>query len=266
MFQNSFHENWLNFYPKTLEILFSLPTAIFQDYNLSRSIKVFILMFSWINYLTIVQKIQGKIRVVDIAIGVVLIFNPVVIYQFFTLYIDDLLYLLVFNFVVYFLLSEFSLAIAVLSLAIGSKISYGVFGIILFPCVVLIYRYLYDFDWNEAHEMVMKSLKKWTSITIVVLALFVSGHQYIANTYNYHNPGYGFIGEGKKNIIDSFIPPRMVEKNRFERFVYTYFSYSRNYCIQDDCQKFLTFDREGVKDFFRSYSAMKVVDPNLNGF
>ena len=59
----------------------------------------------------------------------------------------------------------------------------------------------------------------------------------------------------------------MRDKNKISKFIYTYFSYSRNYCTTNDCQNFISlWNKQWIKEFFRSYKALWTYDPNLNGF
>ena len=259
---------WLNYYPKTIEILFGWFGSFFRNYDMWRILKLTVILLSFLNITYVIKKNVWKLTWWHFLITLLIVLNPVVLSQLFTFYIDDVLYLLLINFAVYVFLWDVKIWLIVFSLMVSAKLSYLCFWLISIVFLVLILS-IYK------KENVLKIIKdyynliseKWlVRILFVILIILVSWYQYLINTFKYHNPLYWFYWEWKTDIISMFEPPVMKDKNKILKFIYVYFSYSSNYCVSDDCQNFMKIDKWFLKNFYNSYSALLFPDPNLNWF
>lgn len=279
-FKDNFSSIRLNYYPKTIEILFSGFSSFFSNYDMGRIFKLFLIILSLINVNFFFHNIKKKNKInlgnsiksnniyLYLLLSFIIVFNPVVLYQFFSLYIDDVLYLLLINFFIYFFLKETKIALIVFSILISSKISYALFGWLGLLFSIFGYSFFYKQSLKESISYHYKKLWGITLIRIVFIFIlfFVWTHQYIINSYKYNNPFYWFIWEGKKDIITMFQPPKMKKTNKLNKFRQTFFSYSRNYCVTDQCLSYFSFDKKWLQEYITSYRALTNVDPNINGF
>jgi len=270
LFFDSFKSTWLSYYPKTIEILFSWFSSFFKNPDMWRILKIFLIWISLINSLYLIKKIRNwKFKRRYFLLATIIVLNPVVIYQFFTLYIDDILYLLLINFFIYFFIWETKMALLVFAIMISSKISYLLFGGLWLVAIIWINGIYYRKSYIGIikHTYMSISTNKIIRISIITLIGIVWLHQYIINAYRYHNSLYGFAWAWKQDIISMFQPPVMKDRDVISKFAYTYFSYSRNYCITDDCQRFINpTTKAWIREFFWSYQTLGKYDPNLNGF
>lgn len=96
------------YYPKIIEALFSGFSAITDTLDAGRIFKLILMVLSGINVVVFLRKVWEKgwwKKWWRIALfTIIIVVNPVVMYQFFTLYIDDVLYLLLVNVLIYFFL------------------------------------------------------------------------------------------------------------------------------------------------------------------
>ncbi len=267
---DTFKSSRLNFYPKTMEILFSWFAAFFKNYDMWRIFKIFLILLSFINVIYVIRKTaKHKLKWRHFLLIAIVVLNPVVIYQFFTIYIDDILYLLLVNFFIYFFLWETKIALFIFAIMISSKISYVLFGGLGFISMIRIYSIYHNISLSDTIKKHYRNIWSTHAIKIILLIIIfaVWCHQYLINTYKYHNPLYWFAWTSKIDIIWKFQPPIMRDENKISKFTYTFFSYSRNFCVRDECQEFISLkNKDDIKKFFKSYNALWFYDPNLNGF
>lgn len=247
--------NYLNFYPKIIEIIFSLFWSIFWE-NYSRIFKIFLISVTFLNYFELLNKLKLKKDFKNIIIWILIILNTVVINQFFTLYIDDVLYLLFLNWIFYFFEGSYIFWSIVLVLASFSKINFILFSCIwVFISLILKHKILKDFDYK-------KILNK-KNILIILAITIICGYQNILNTFNYWNPFYGFVWKSKNFALNmANDKPPLLKSWKNQDFFYTYSSLSNIDCkIDNHCLKPINLiSLNWIKDFFSSYKLTYIYD------
>lgn len=257
---------YLDFYPKHIEIIFSWFSSVFWLWQ-ERLFKVFLIISSFLNYLYLLKKLDKKANFINILIWIFLILNPVVIYQFFSLYIDDVLYLLFLNGAFYIFIWEYILWIALFSLCAWAKINYSVFSLIWLT-LSYYFRNIYILKSKFFKNFKIDFLSKKMVLIITFLAILWL-HQNILNTFKFQNPFYWFIWSGKEfsSSMANDKPP-LLKENKLSEFYYTYFSYSNIDCkITNKCLE--TFDFTNInwlKKFISSYKLSYIYDLQTSWF
>jgi hypothetical protein len=209
------------YYPKTIEVLFSGFSALTDTLDAGRILKLILIVLSGINVVQFLKSFPlaqswKNWRWIGVFVFIIVV-NPVVMYQFFTLYIDDVLYLLLVNFLMYVWLGNTKIALFVFALMVGAKLSYGFFGVLGLLVVIGSLACVRKVSFLNVVSACYQDLGKtsWVRILVLLMGIWVGLHQYLANAWNFHNPLYGFVGEGKKDIISMFQPPQMQKQSKF---------------------------------------------------
>lgn len=271
-FFDVFESKWLNYYPKTLEVMFSGFASFFSNPDMWRIFKIFLIFISFVNVLFLFKKLKHS----QLSFGYVFliaffsVLNPVVLSQFFTLYLDDILYLLLLNFWIYFFLEEIPLSFLYLTLLFSAKINYAFFWffalLTMFFVNSIYYKYRF-WDLLLAYRQRLAG-KTFFRYCVIIVFFLVAFHQYILNYIKYSNPAYWFIWDKRVDIISMFQPPFIRDQNKLSKFFYLYTSYSKNACFTDSCLEGFVFTpfTDFIHNFFSTYSALSACDSNINWF
>jgi hypothetical protein len=269
LFDQSTTSIWLAYYPKTIEILFAWIGSFFNNPDQGRILKIMLIIITYSNIFYIYNKHVSKNTINSLIIAAIITLNPVVLYQFFTLYIDDVLYLLFINSILYWINKDTIYSLLAIALVVSSKISHLIFWWLgLIVCIIITSLYYHQTLKEQIIERRSLIKTHWSikSLALIIIILFWL-HQYIINWYYFHNPLYGFMWEWKKDIVTMFQPPKLRNTPKRKKFVIMYSSYSSNYCVIDSCLRPINiFSKAWIKEFASSYKAMSIYDPNINGF
>lgn len=177
----------------------------------------------------------------------ILIYNPVVISQFFTYYVDGLLYL-------YFLTGVFALInwnldytngknpcrailIFIMSSCITLNIKFG--GLLCFVCILLcatIFWMLQKIKFTQNQQYKSLSLKIfntkifWYSVLVIIVLALVSGiNPYFTNVSKHRNIIYPLAGANKIDVITLNTPKGFENRSSCHKFFISLFAKSANY-------------------------------------
>jgi len=173
-----------------------------------------------------------------------LVYNPIVLAQFFTYYVDGLMYL-------YFLISLLSIVdmetseggrgiikplfFFIVSSVILMNIKLG--GVLCFICIILcalIFLALGKFFPNFKIKT-FNSKAFWASVLAVIFLTLLSGiNPYFTNILKERHPLYPLAGEGKRDIITLNSPRLFENKPPYYKFFISLFSRTDNFTYKDD--------------------------------
>ncbi len=178
------------------------------------------------------SKITQKMRFL---FSFILIYNPVLLSQFLTYYIDGLLYL-------YMLIATFSIIhinicakekektfipslFFIISSVILMNIKLG--GVLYFICILLGIFIICQINKIKPIVQMPKSAKKTfllSSLIIVLLTLLSGINPYFTNISKQRHPLYPLVGKNKIDIMTPNTPKRIIHKSKIQRFFISIFA------------------------------------------
>ncbi len=254
------YSNFLSFYPKTIEILFSM-FSLFWSILDARILKVFLIFITFSNYFYLLKKFSLKNNFLNILIWILFILNPVVINQFFTLYIDDVLFLMLVNLIFYVFNGEMLFWLILLWIIWSAKITYLWFWVWALFLWIFLRKIVFE---KDVFFQIKETFKYKTISTFTILwSLFVLLHNYILNFINKWNLFYGFIWKSPSiwaNMASD--KPPILQTSKLNDFFYTFASNTTIWCKTDNsCIKLMDFfSLNWIKDILNSYKLTYVYD------
>lgn len=236
---------WVNHYTKAT---WNFAASIYSVTGNIESGKVITLltMFACIclSYAYLYEKNLKKWQAIILAL--VIAFNPIVLAQLFTYYVDGIMAIYIYMLVISLLMlyddkfdliskkEKWLLVASIIIFVMNIKFT-GAF----FACLFTIPLYAFDLFKNRKIEKFGKYFLVQTSIFAIIVIIgigFVGASSYIKNTIFFKNPLYPLAGEGKVDIVTSMQPQSFAEKNRFVKFFESIFSKTENvtYSSGDD--------------------------------
>jgi hypothetical protein len=215
--------NWThNHYPKAQWLLSAGFYSLFGNIEVGKSVNILLTILAFIvAYEFSVNLFEGK-RLISAAFATVFAANPVAMAQMFSGYMDGLLassltiYLL--SLVGYFLFSRkkwLYQSLLILPYLVSLKFTGLAYAVILTAIIALIFAYA------------GKPIRNFVLITFAsfVVAVVAFGfNPYVTNTLQYHHPFYPIHGKGTEYDVSGIKDQEFLDKNRFEKFLYTLFS------------------------------------------
>lgn len=222
---------WTQHYANGSEIWGAVLYSSFGDIEVGKCINLILAVCLCIYSYSTVFKIS-KSKVFSGIFSLSLAFNPILINQFHSYYIDGIVADSLFIFIltlVNFIINKFSVSdkydvalfVASSIIVINSKFTalllWGLFLLVL-GCYIL---YLNIKNKN------IKEIKNFIVIcfcTGIFSVIVVGSSSYVKNTIQYHNPFYPLMGEGSVDIETGNEPESFKNYNHFEKWLYATFS------------------------------------------
>lgn len=259
---------WSHVYPKNMEILLSIFSWIHSDYSdLGRVIKFvifWIAVASVYHFTSFTYPNLRKYGIWFIIFGIIL--HPLLLAQFFTKYIDDMLYCFFILYVIAILSREYILAILLFWVFIWSKLNYVIYAIIVIP---LLSHIFYILQWAKPITLFKDFLqflfdKKKYLPCILILFTLVSSYIYFINIIHYSNPVYPLFWSNKVEVVSNNLPINLKTSSKLTAHVYSFFSYS----LSDFNQTAIImnpFSSHFITSLFLSYKNIEV-DTRMSWF
>ncbi|GGP05329.1 hypothetical protein GCM10010992_20980 [Cloacibacterium rupense] len=213
---------WVNFYQKGNEII---QANIYLVTHKIESGKMFNLLMMYVSGVMVWRFIDTLALkdVHKVLISFIVIFNPVVVTQAFTYYVDGNWYLLLVTSFASLLLYFFDkkpqdLIVFVFSSVIFCSIKFSSIPIfIVFLFFAMLYHYLYQ-----------KRIMVLPYLSVLLLVGICNVHPFNNNLQRGSHILHPFYGEQKIDIINQNIPEVLLHKNRVERILISLFSKTTN--------------------------------------
>lgn len=229
---------WLDHYAKATWMYGASIYAITDNIETGKSINyifVFILFFLFNDYL-----LKKRFKMwQSFLISACCSFNPIVIVQIMTFYVDGTLGLSLFVVILALVtLSDRqyhrSKCLQWLILGTGILICgnikftgliYAGFFCVAFYIGKLIYIYL---NQKEKFVKILKHDTLYYFVVLIITVGIVGSNSYMKNLIDHRNPFYPLMGNEKVDIISGFQPDEFQTMNPYKKFVLTLFSYTEN--------------------------------------
>lgn len=228
---------WVDHYPKAT---WNFAASIYSITNNIESGKVITLLLMCsimcITYAYLSNRFLKSWQAILIAI--VLAFNPIVISQIFTYYVDGIMGLLIYGIILFLIMltdkkftllsdcEKWLLLASEIILCMNIKFT-GVYFAAIFSIIFYLFWLIKSYKDKNLKEDIMKFTTKFAIIVVIGL-IVVGGSTYLKNTIDHINPLYPLIGEGKVDIVTTMQPQSFGTKNRFVKLFESIFSKSEN--------------------------------------
>ena len=228
---------WVYGYPKSLWIF---STAIYEITHNILVGKVYNLLFTFSTFLLCFDTFKRYLpnhKIMVLSISLLTAFNPVVICQLFTYYIDSTLYLLMIDMLmISFLWIKtknkillFALSVVII-LMCNTKFTGAVYAVVIGLTLLAIFH-LYYFS-------LLKQLFN-TMFISGIIGIFVIGYNpYITNFIRHGNIGWPIMGDNKIDIVTPQGPKDLVSENRIKKLFISNNSFAHNDNVSTPVLKF----------------------------
>jgi hypothetical protein len=221
---------WINSYPKAL---WYFGTAVYQFTGLIETGKMFqgILLLGTLFITHSALRFFLKSNVLCWLTSFLLVANPVAVVQFFTFYVDGVLYLILLalialGYVRYFLGKQKEADCVILD--IGIALAIIVLSNIKFTG--LVYASLFCTGWIffNLFNRQRKTLLKLCTISLITSCLLVGYHPYITNLIHHGHPFWPLMGKNSVDIITPNEHPDFLKQNRLTKIIWSTLATGRN--------------------------------------
>lgn len=225
---NTYYDDiWVYGYPKAFWIFSS---AIYEITHNILTGKAYNLILTFSLFLLCVETYKQFLynhKIITLSISLLTTFNPVVICQLFTYYIDSTLYLLMIEMLmITFLWIKrkqkillFALSVVII-LMCNTKFTGAVYAIIIGLTILTIF-YFYYFS-------LLRTIFN-TMLISGIIGIFVIGYNpYITNYIRHGNIGWPIMGDNKIDIVTPQGPNKLVSENRVKKLFISNNSYAHN--------------------------------------
>ena len=138
-------------------------------------IKLFLIFITFWNYFYWLKKYDRKISIFNVILWTLVILNPVVVNQFFTLYIDDVLFLFLINTLFYTFIWEYFFWLIVFSIMWSAKITYLAFWVLGMIYALYLRKNVFLKNYRELFKTIFtKNLKLFLIIILSFFVLFIT--------------------------------------------------------------------------------------------
>jgi len=200
-------------FDKNAELLFAAFSAPFGLADFGRIAKLLFLEIGVASAILFARRFLKLSALASVLFACAVVLNPVVIAQMFTLYVDDVLYLLLASFVFLWLAGEEPLSLVVLAFGLGVKFSALLFFGPLLAALLAVNKLI-----------LRRPLPKARARYVVVLAVMACmGLSYCA--YNLATRHHPFYPLNEADIMVFQVPEPMKRLGKFERFAVSYLSF-----------------------------------------
>lgn len=254
------YQRILNSYPKGIETLETIIYKLTNSIEMAKSIKIMLIVMT-LSFVCATLLVITNNKKLTFLIALFLILNPVVIYQFFSFYIDGELYL--------FLLS----LLALLALYYLVQRNYLLYPIIMLLIILwnikvtaIVTSTLFIISWAIFFWITKKEDKFFKILifgklffvyffTFILAFCFVGYNPYITNTKYFKNPFYPVIGKNSDQYIFGNMPESLYNKTTLERLLISIFSKSSGVRREGKTHSYkipFTFNRNELDTFLGS--------------
>lgn len=246
---------WVNHYAKGLEIFSAILYGVGGSIESGKVFNLFLFLVSFSSVFSLLLKI-GRIKwFYALLIAIAAAFNPIVVNQLFSYYLDGAVGALLLILLVVFInilinktdLSEYFSLAAVLIILINLKFTglvyAGLFGFAFF--IFLLFKKDY---------VILYRFLGFAVPTGLVAVILIGFNPYIKNTLENGHPFHPLAGKNKVDIISINIPVQLKDANAAEKFLASTFSRSDNFDNRNESDRIkfkipFTFNIEEVKAF-----------------
>lgn len=228
---------WIDHYPK---VTWNFAASIYTITNNIESGKVItVLLMCSIMCITYAYLSNRFLKFWQAAfIAIVLTFNPIVIAQIFTYYVDGIMGLLIYGIILFLIMltdknfilisecEKWLLLASEIILCMNIKFT-GVYFAAIFSIIFYLFWLVKSYKEKNLKEDIIKLTTKFAIIVVIGL-IVVGGSTYLKNTIDHINPLYPLIGEGKVDIVTTMQPQSFETKNRFVKLFESIFAKSEN--------------------------------------
>lgn len=235
---NTYYDDiWVYGYPKAFWIFSS---AIYEITHNILTGKAYNLILTFSLFLLCVETYKQYLynhKIITLSISLLTTFNPVVICQLFTYYIDSTLYLLMIEMLmITFLWIKrkqkillFALSVVII-LMCNTKFTGAVYAIIIGLTILTIF-YFYYFS-------LLRTIFN-TMLISGIIGIFVIGYNpYITNYIRHGNIGWPIMGDNKIDIVTPQGPKDLVSENRIKKLFISNNSFAHNDNVSTPVLKF----------------------------
>ncbi len=220
---------WINSYPKAL---WYFSTAIYQFTGFIETGKLFqeLLLLSTLFITHSALRFLLKSNVLCWLISLLLVANPVTIVQFFTFYVDGVLYLsflalIALGYIRYFLVRQKS-DCSMLDTGIAATII--VLSNIKFTGIIYAGLFCTAWIFFTLFSTQRKAVVKLCTISLITSCLLIGYHPYITNLIHHGHPFWPLLGENSVDIMTPNEHPDFLKQNRLTKIIWSNMATGRN--------------------------------------
>ena len=221
---------WSHVYPKNMELLLSIFAAVDPFYlDFGRVVKGVLYSIAWIAIFDFLRG-QSFSRNISFFWIIFLVFlHPLILVQFSTKYIDDMLYIWFIISVLCFLQKEYVLYVLIFCLFAWSKLNYALYAIMILPLLIYISCRQECISYRIFIINILRSLRnihRWYLALFVSIWCIISGYIYIINILQYQNPFFPLIGSNKTEVVANNLPKNLIWMSKISAHSISLFWYS----------------------------------------
>ncbi|MCH6269447.1 hypothetical protein [Neobacillus citreus] len=235
------HELWINHSPKGPWILSAVFYSVTGMIETGKVFNFVLLISSFFITIGTLTKIFPNYRIKSILLAFVLAFNPVVLTQLTSFYIDGQIYslLLIIFCMVYQLFDQYGLwEIVVLCFSILLLVNIK-FMALVYACVIVL-CYLLGLILFKKKSIIKRII--WPVVITFIISIAVIGcNPFVTNTITKGNPFYPFFGKDAVDIMTANSPANYNNHNQFISLAHSLFAKSENPVTPESSKKKMPF-------------------------
>lgn len=208
---------WIENYPKNAELLFAIFSSPFGSTDFGRIAKLLFIEIAGALAFYFGKRVLNLPSSISLAFACAVLFNPVIVSQLFTRYIDDIVCLSIANIIFSSFLNMELIAVGFFLFAIGIKYSSLFIAVPILALLFLMNRFLLKKRF---------SLNLGGAIIVCIIGLF-SISFYAYNLITKNNPLYPIFETKliKAYTVEGVVPESLKDNNFFERFLISNLSF-----------------------------------------
>ena len=223
---------WVTSYPKATWMIADSIYKITSNIESGKSINLMMIYITFSMFSYLIYKLFSK-KVFNLILSFLIAFNPIVISQIFSYYLDSFMGLIFFLVVMFMALYVMDDKNKTYKLILASSIIIIInckFTGLAYAGLFCLGYYIY-YLYKKIKEHKFKDIKSsivYFTITVLIALLLVGSNTYVKNLIDYKNPFYPLMGENKVDIMTSMQPPSFNEKSPIKKNFYSIFSKALN--------------------------------------
>lgn len=232
---------WIEHYPKATWIVAATIYNMTGHIESGKCITLIFTIMLFIITFNCLRKILDKKW--SFLISVLVAFNPIVLAQFFSYYVDGLMGAFFFiQLILLFMINPkekvknyYSVWLALISTC-AMFVNLKFTGLLCSGVIAAVF-YFYWLIKNRKEKDFLDIFKRVTIpfVIVYVIAIFIVGaNSYVQNTIQHINPLYPLIGKDKVDIVTTMQPKSFGDKNMIEKFTISLFSRTENTTYEMD--------------------------------
>ncbi len=229
---------WIEHYPKATWILAATIYNMTGNIESGKCITFIFSLMLWIISYYCLRKIIDKKW--SILVSSLIVFNPVVLSQIFSYYVDGIMG--IFFGIELFLLflvnpmkkqNPFLWLMMIACCTIFSNLKFT--GLMCSGVIAAIFYFYWFWKYRKEKDFPLRfrNITFHFIFTFLIAILIVGSNSYIKNLVDHHNPLYPLMGEGKVDIITTMQPKSFENKTAIEKWMISLFSRTKNVTYYD---------------------------------